>query len=95
MWIARKKTDIRGRIQKYLDWVDNEINNKKNKHVFRSNAKGYGGRTHCTDSQLNLGAESYIICSSRSRWPIWKLLDTPSYACINSNLLDISHHGFI
>jgi hypothetical protein len=24
-------------------------------------------------------AESCIICSPRSRWPVWKLLDTPSY----------------
>jgi hypothetical protein len=40
---------IRGCIQKFPDWVDNEINN--NKHLLRSNTKGYGGKTHCTDSQ--------------------------------------------
>jgi hypothetical protein len=35
---------IRGCIQKFPDWVDNEINKKK--HSLRSNAKGYGGKTH-------------------------------------------------
>jgi hypothetical protein len=40
---------FRGYIQKFPDWVDNEINNN-NKHSFRSNTKGYGGKTHLTDS---------------------------------------------
>jgi hypothetical protein len=31
-------------------WVDNEINSS-NKHSLRSNTKGYGGKTHWTDSQ--------------------------------------------
>jgi hypothetical protein len=30
--------------------------------------------------QLHLVAESCTICSSRSRWPVRKILDTPSYA---------------
>jgi len=30
-------------------------------------------------TQLHLVAESYTICSSRSRWPVRKLWDTPSY----------------
>jgi hypothetical protein len=34
---------------KFPDWVDNEINNYK--HSLRSNTKGYGGKTHYTDSQ--------------------------------------------
>jgi len=29
--------------------------------------------------QLHLVVESYTICSSHSRWPVQKLLDTPSY----------------
>jgi hypothetical protein len=29
--------------------------------------------------QLHLVAESCTICSSHSRWPVQKLLDTPSY----------------
>jgi hypothetical protein len=41
---------IRGCIQKFPEWVDNEINNN-NKHSFRSNTKGYSGKTHYTDSQ--------------------------------------------
>jgi hypothetical protein len=34
---------IRGYVQKFPDWVDNEINNK---HLLRINTKGYGGKTH-------------------------------------------------
>jgi len=34
--------------------------------------------THKIAIQLHLVAESYTICSSPSRWPVWKLLDTPS-----------------
>jgi hypothetical protein len=34
-------------IQKFPDWVSNEINNN-NKHLLRSDTKGYGGKTHCT-----------------------------------------------
>jgi len=35
--------------------------------------------THKIVKQLHLVAESYIICSYRSRWPVRKLLYTPSY----------------
>jgi hypothetical protein len=42
--------DIRGCIQKFPNWVDNEINNN-NKHSLRSNTKDYGGKTHWSDSQ--------------------------------------------
>jgi hypothetical protein len=43
---------IRECIQKFPDWVDNEINNKNNNKLsLRSNTKGYGGKTHYTDSQ--------------------------------------------
>jgi hypothetical protein len=34
--------------------------------------------THKIAIQLHLVAESCAICSSRSRWPVRKLLDTPS-----------------
>jgi hypothetical protein len=37
--------DLRQCIQKFPDWVDNEINSN-NKHSLRSNTKGYGGKTH-------------------------------------------------
>jgi hypothetical protein len=38
-------------IQKFPDWVDNEIYAWNNKHSLRSNTKGYGGKTPKTDSQ--------------------------------------------
>jgi hypothetical protein len=41
---------IRQCIQKFPDWADNEINNS-NKHSLRSNKKGYGVKTHYTNSQ--------------------------------------------
>jgi hypothetical protein len=37
------------------------------------------GLTHKIAIQLHLAAESCTISSSRSRWPVQKLLDTPSY----------------
>jgi hypothetical protein len=37
---------VRGRIQKFPDWVDNEICAYNNKHSLRSNTKDYGGKTH-------------------------------------------------
>jgi len=40
----------RGCIQKFPDWVYNE-NKNSNKHSLRSSTKGYGGKTHYTDSQ--------------------------------------------
>jgi len=35
--------------------------------------------THRIAIQLHLVAESCTICSSYSRWPVQKLLDTPFY----------------
>jgi len=37
---------IRGCIQKFRDYVDNEIHAYKNKRSLRINTKGYGGKTH-------------------------------------------------
>jgi hypothetical protein len=37
---------LRGCIEKFPDWVDNEIYAYKNKHPLKSNTKGYGGKTH-------------------------------------------------
>jgi hypothetical protein len=43
---------IRRCIQKFPDWVDNEINNKNNnENSLWSNTKGDGGKTHKTDSR--------------------------------------------
>jgi hypothetical protein len=36
----------RGCIQKFPDWVDNEIYAYNNKHLLGSNTKDYGGKTH-------------------------------------------------
>jgi len=33
-------------IQKFPDWVDNEIYAYNNEHSLRGNTKGYGGKTH-------------------------------------------------
>jgi hypothetical protein len=35
--------------------------------------------THKIAIQLHLVADSCTICSSRSRWPVRKFLDTPTY----------------
>jgi hypothetical protein len=37
--------------------------------------------THKIATQLHLVAEICTICRSRSRWPVRKLLNTPSYTC--------------
>jgi len=37
---------VRGCIQNFPDWLDNEINDNNNKHLLGSNTKGYGGKTH-------------------------------------------------
>jgi hypothetical protein len=38
---------VQGCIQKFPAWVGNEINNKYyDKHLLRSNTRGYGGKTH-------------------------------------------------
>jgi hypothetical protein len=50
-----------------------------NTHSLRSNTTGYGDKTHQIAIQLHLVAESCTVCSSRSRWPVRKLLDAPSY----------------
>jgi hypothetical protein len=39
-------SSIRGCMQKFPDWVDNEIYAYNNKHSLRSNTNGYGGKTH-------------------------------------------------
>jgi len=38
--------DVRGCIQKFQDWVDNEIYAYNKKHSLRSNIKDYGDKTH-------------------------------------------------
>jgi hypothetical protein len=57
-------------IQKFPDWVDNEISKSNNKRSLRSNTKDYGGKTHYTDSQnsdttVRSGRELYHLQFSR------------------------------
>jgi len=40
--------------------------------------------THNIEIQLYLVGESYTICSSLSRRPVWKLLDTPRTYTMNA-----------
>jgi len=37
---------LRGCVQKFPDWVDNEIYAYNNERSLRSDTKGYGGKTH-------------------------------------------------
>jgi len=73
---------IRSCFQKFPDWVNNEINN--NKHSSRSNPKGMAAKltrlTHKIATQLHLVTGSCTIYSSRTRRPVRKLLDTPTYS---------------
>jgi hypothetical protein len=64
-----KAQHLRGCIQKFPDWVDKEIK-INNKHSLRSNTRGYGGKTHYTDSQNSdtnafSGKELYHLHFSR------------------------------
>jgi hypothetical protein len=73
-----------GYIQKFPDWVDNEIYAYNNKQSMRSNTKGYGGKTHQTDPQnsdttaLNVRELYHLQLSLRN------LLDTPSFVSMIS-----------
>jgi hypothetical protein len=52
--------------------------------------------THKIAVQLHLVAEICTICSSRSRWPVRKLLDTPSYlTCYPHILMAMTEGKFV
>jgi hypothetical protein len=57
---------IRGYIQKFPDWVDNEIYAYNNKHSLRSNTKGYGDETDSQNSNTGAprGRDLYHLQSS-------------------------------
>jgi hypothetical protein len=38
--------NLQGCVQKFPDWVDNEMYPYNNKHSLINNTKGYGGKTH-------------------------------------------------
>jgi hypothetical protein len=85
----------RGCIQKFPDWINNEIYAYLWYYSFL--AAKLTRLTHRIEIQLHLVAESYIIRSSRSRRPVRKLLDTPSYTASlfliwNSTSLYIKHY---
>jgi len=50
MYWVKEGNLIPGCIENFPDWVDNEIYAYKSKHSLRSNTKGYGYKTHYTDS---------------------------------------------
>jgi hypothetical protein len=67
---------IRGCIQKFPDWVDNEITtNTCWEAIQRIMAAKLTRLTHKTAIQLHMVAESCTVFSSRSRRPVRKLLD--------------------
>jgi hypothetical protein len=73
---------IRGCIQKFLDWVNNKLTiiiNTRWEATQRVMAAKFTKLIHKTAIQLHLVAESCNVCSSHSRRPVQKLLDTPSY----------------
>jgi hypothetical protein len=45
-WLIKDISVMRGCIQKFPDWVDNEIDAYNNKYSLWSNEKSYGGKTH-------------------------------------------------
>jgi hypothetical protein len=74
---------LRGCIQKFLDWVDNEIYAYILYYSLEATQRVMAAKltrlSHEILIQLHLVAEGCTICSSRSRRPVRKLLDTPSY----------------
>jgi hypothetical protein len=75
-----EKVTVRECIQKFPDWVDNEIKtNTRWEATQRVIAAKITRLTHRIVIQLHLVAESCTICSYRSRRPVRKLLDTPLY----------------
>jgi hypothetical protein len=80
LFVMRTICNIRGDIQKFPDWIDNEIYAYDNRwEASRRVTATKLWLTHKIDIQLHLVAESYTICNSRFRRPVGKLLDTPSY----------------
>jgi hypothetical protein len=72
--------NLQGRIQKFPDWVDNEIRTINTRWDTTQSVMvaKLTRPTHKIVIQLHLMAESCTICSSGSRRPVQKLLDTPS-----------------
>jgi len=77
-----RRTYVRVCIQKFPDWVNNEIYAYSNKQSLwatqRVMAAKFTTITHKIAIQMHLEAESCTICSPRSSRPVRKLLDTLS-----------------
>jgi hypothetical protein len=59
---------------------------RKYKLTFRLIAEKLTRLTHKIVIQLHLLAESCTVCNSRSRWPVRKLLDIPSYVSLRNEV---------
>jgi hypothetical protein len=83
--------NIRGCIQKFPDWVVTKSTttiNTRWEATQRVMAAKLTRLAHKIAIQLHLVAESCTICSSRTRRPVRRLLDTTS--CISRYVLDLS-----
>jgi hypothetical protein len=77
---AHRADDVRGYVQKFPDWVDKETEISTCWEATQRVMVAKPTRlTHKIAIQLHLVAESYTICSSRSRRPVRKLFDISSY----------------
>jgi hypothetical protein len=75
-------TDVRGCIQKFPDWIDNEITTTTNtrwKATRRVTAAKLTRLTHKIAINLHIVTKSCIICISLSRRSVRKLLDSLAY----------------
>jgi hypothetical protein len=85
--------NVWGCIQTFSDYVDNGIKKTTNTRweaTKRVMAAKLIRLTHKIAIQLYLVAESCTTCSSRSRRPVRRLLDTPSYK--ESRVVPVSKH---
>jgi hypothetical protein len=97
--MVRGRTRIRGYIQEFPDWVDNEIIiiiiiiviiiiiiiTTRWEATQRFMVAKLTRLTHKIAMQLHVLTESCIIYSARSRLPVRKLLGTPSYGRFGSH----------
>jgi hypothetical protein len=85
---------VRGSVQKFPDWVIKKYTlttiNTRWEATQRVMAAKLTRLTHKIPIQLYLVAESCTICSSCSRRPVRKLLDTHSYICKTKNSIQVN-----
>jgi hypothetical protein len=95
-WTCQNGKDIGGCIQKFPDWVITKymltfgiIRWEATQRVMAAKPTRL---THKIAIYLHLVAESCTICSSCSRRPVRKLLNTPSYYLIHKYILTFFSH---